>query len=214
MKKAVIPALAAAAVVAICFVPPIHQDPAYHRFADHYWNVVTNLPFLLVAIWGWRGARTPAGRVFLMGVAMVTFGSAYYHAWPDNATLFWDRLPMTVAFMALLAAFVGERLLLPLVILGAASVVYWRATDDLRPYTLVQFFPPLAIAVMVALDPKRYNIGALAGAAIFCALAKLFEWQDHQIAAILPIGGHPLKHLAAAASVMFLARDCGILAPR
>jgi len=208
----VIPALAVAAVVAMCFVPPIRQDPAYHQFADHWANVWTNLPFLLAAAWGWRYARTTAHRMFLIGVALVTFGSAYYHAWPDNATLFWDRLPMTIAFMALLAMFLGERLLVPLLAIGAASVIYWRMADDLRPYFLVQFFPPLAIAVLVAMDRHRYRAAAFAGAAVFYALAKIFEAQDHQIAAILPIGGHPLKHLAAAVSVMFLLR--GPIAPK
>src|SRR5215472_12695351 len=70
LKDATIPALAAIAVLAMLFVPPIHQDPAYHHFADqrtlfgipNFFNVVSNLPFLFVAIWGWRAARTLAHR--------------------------------------------------------------------------------------------------------------------------------------------------------
>jgi hypothetical protein len=214
VKDATIPALAAIAVLAMLFVPPIHQDPAYHHFADqrtlfgipNFFNVVSNLPFLFVAIWGWRAARTLAHRVFLIGVAMVTFGSAYYHAWPDNATLFWDRLPMTVAFMALLAMFLGQRLLWPLLAVGAASVLWWRATDDLRFYALVQFFPPLAILVTVAMDPGRYRKASLFAAMAFYTLAKLLEWQDARIGEYIATGGHPWKHLAAAAAVMCLAR--------
>src|ERR1043166_3692272 len=47
------------------------------------------------------------------------------------ATLVWDRLPMTILFMALLASTIGERvampagrlLLFPLLVLGIASVL-------------------------------------------------------------------------------------------
>ena len=35
--------------------------------------------------------------------------SSYYHLAPDNARLVWDRLPMTVGFMGLLAAMMLER---------------------------------------------------------------------------------------------------------
>src|SRR5215471_19536391 len=171
VKKALIPVLAAVAAIAMLFVPPIHQDAAYHQFADqrtiwgipNFWNVVSNLPFLAVALWGLRVRGDAAYRVFLFGVATVTFGSAYYHAWPSSETLFWDRLPMTIAFMALFAALIGDRisdragrmLLLPLLCVGAASVIYWRMTDDLRPYALVQFFPMLAIPLMMVLFPAR-----------------------------------------------------------
>ncbi|MET0656656.1 MAG: hypothetical protein ABW110_00665, partial [Steroidobacteraceae bacterium] len=44
----------------MCFVKPIPQDPGYHLFADarqiggiaNFWNVVSNLPFLVVGIVG------------------------------------------------------------------------------------------------------------------------------------------------------------------
>ena len=218
MKKALIPVLAAVAAIAMLFVPPIHQDAAYHQFADqrtiwgipNFWNVVSNLPFLAVALWGLRVRGDAAYRVFLFGVAAVTFGSAYYHAWPSSETLFWDRLPMTIAFMALFAALIGDRisdragrmLLLPLLCVGAASVIYWRMTDDLRPYALVQFFPMLAIPLMMVLFPARAipNSG-LIGMMVFYTLAKVLEWQDSAIARVVSTGGHPWKHLAAATAV-------------
>ena len=48
------------AVIAMLFVGPIAQDPSYHLFADtrqifgvsHFWNVASNIPFLLVAALG------------------------------------------------------------------------------------------------------------------------------------------------------------------
>jgi hypothetical protein len=217
VRPFLIPALAFAVCIAMLFVPPIHQDAAYHNFADqrtilgvpNFWNVVSNLPFLAVAVWGWRRVNGFAYRIFLIGVAAVTFGSAYYHAWPSNATLFWDRLPMTIGFMALFAGIIEERLdkragrllLWPLVIAGVASAVWWHYTDDLRWYVVVQFFPPLAMLLLL-----RGRRDPLIPMMLFYALAKILEWQDQAIAAVISTGGHPWKHVAAAAAVFFYVR--------
>ncbi|HMY38678.1 MAG TPA: ceramidase domain-containing protein, partial [Marinagarivorans sp.] len=133
------------------WLPPIAQTVAYHQFADersflsisHFWNVVSNLMFAVsgaVGVWVVRGGDTAfapelrvAYRVFFVGVMLVAVGSAYYHWAPDNATLVWDRLPMTVAFMALFAIVIGEhispsagaKLLVPLISSGVAAVAYW-----------------------------------------------------------------------------------------
>src|SRR3990172_9761336 len=122
----------AAAVTAAYVVPPIPQDPAYHRFADtrplggaaNGWAVFSNLPFVLVGLWGLRQVlMAPAGAsapfvesrerwpyvLFFAGVALTGVGSAYYHWAPDNARLVWDRLPLTIGFIALLAPILAER---------------------------------------------------------------------------------------------------------
>jgi hypothetical protein len=74
---------------------------------------------------------------------------------PGDGTLFWDRLPMTIAFRALLAGAIGERFgetarrcaLWPLLALGAASLMWWCWSGDLRPYVWVQFYPCLALPI-------------------------------------------------------------------
>jgi hypothetical protein len=211
---------------------PILQDPAYHRFADsrtllavpNFWNVATNLPFLAVAVWGLRatlgrdarpcvfrrGWERAAHVILLLGVAGVAFGSAWYHLRPTDATLFWDRLPMAVVFTVLVAVTVaervsaelGRRLLGPLLAAGAASVIYWRATGDLRAYGIVQFGALLAVALLVALRAPAYTQAKAVWAAVaLYSLAKLAELGDHAIAGALPTGGHPLKHLLAAAAL-------------
>ena len=43
-------------------------------------------------------------KIFLTG-----FGSSYYQWNPNDNTLFWDRLPMTLCFMAIFAAALEER---------------------------------------------------------------------------------------------------------
>lgn len=229
MRIALFPALAALAIVVLLFVPPIAQDAAYHQFADqrtlfgipNFWNVVSNLPFLLVALWGIRGLRSSvafsepwervAYAIFLFGIALVAFGSSYYHAWPGNETLVWDRLPMTIGFMSLLAIVIGERisaragrlLLFPLIATGIASVFYWQGSGDLRFYGFVQFYTLLALPLMVVLFPPRYTgTAGLVAMAAFYVLAKVLESFDHAIGRVIVTGGHPWKHLAAAIGVL------------
>lgn len=219
----------AAAVVAALLADPVAQDPAYHRFADrrtlltvpNFFNVVSNLALLVVGIIGLRsialckdlGETSVAWRVFYAGVLLTAFGSGYYHLEPNNETLVWDRLPMTMSFMSFVAIVVGEylsprlgsRLLVPLLIVGAGSVFYWGWTEllgrgDLRAFALVQFLPMLLIPVIVLLHRERSELGPyVAGMMVFYIAAKLFEFFDAAIFA--PgglVSGHTLKHLAAA----------------
>ena len=107
-------------IIVTAFVPRIAQDPAYHNFADqraffsipNFFDVTSNLPFLFVGVWGlWMVGRChfldPVERwpyvVLFIGIFLTCFGSAYYHWTPNNQTLVWDRLPMTIAFMGLLS---------------------------------------------------------------------------------------------------------------
>lgn len=231
-------AVAAALMVLTFMFAPIAQDLAYHDFADkrglpflpNAGDVLSNLPFCFVGLLGlWRvfrakGAVALAARalwaVFFGGVFLVGFGSGYYHWAPDNHTLVWDRLPMTVAFMSLFALVIAERInaragyvLAPfLLIVGAGSVWYWDYTEsigagDLRPYALVQFLPVVLILMMLQLFPSaiggtRYVMWCLG----YYMLAKLLEHFDDQIFALLggAVSGHSLKHLAAAAAVACL----------
>lgn len=87
---------------------PILQPAAYHELADqrsllgigHFWNVVSNLPFLVVGLMGLdllrrRPEEAAAGWAALFcGNVLVAFGSAWYHSNPNDATLIWDRLPI------------------------------------------------------------------------------------------------------------------------
>ena len=225
-----------AAIIAIVavflLVPAIPQDPAYHNFSDtrfilgvdNFWNVASNLPFLLVGaaglIYVYRYADAVclsgleiAYGVFFAGVLLTAFGSGYYHFAPANDTLVWDRLPMTIGFAGLFSVIVGEYislrrarlLLIPLLVVGFASVGYWawtedRGVGDLRLYAIVQFLPMLLIPVILlshrpVIGSARYFWLMLA----FYFIAKVFEQLD---AAIFSAGnfisGHSLKHLSSA----------------
>jgi hypothetical protein len=231
----------ALAAAGVWLVPPIPQDPAYHRFADgrallgvpNALNVLSNVPFTLVGILGivaLLGPRRisfvdPSERrayvVFFIGVLFTGLGSGYYHLAPDNERLVWDRLPMTVAFMALLSAVVAERvgvregtrLLVPFVTIGLVSVLLWHFTEragagDLRLYALVQFLPLVVVPVLMGLYRSRYTRGTdIFGVVLLYGLAKVFELGD---AIVLGLGhlvsGHTLKHLSAAAATWLVLR--------
>jgi hypothetical protein len=220
--------LAAAAAVAVASRPAIAQDPAYHRFADarpllglaHGWNVLSNAPFLLVGAIGlWSCRRgAPAGRqawlVAFSGIALVGLGSAWYHHAPSADTLVWDRLPMTIGFMGVLAAVLepqigaqAARLLLgPAAMAGVASVAYWHWTGDLRPYVWVQFAPLLLIAAVIVLDRHHPTARPLLAALVLYGAAKGLEAADASVFALTGgvMAGHAWKHLAAAAACLAL----------
>ncbi|HJW47524.1 MAG TPA: ceramidase domain-containing protein, partial [Lysobacter sp.] len=220
------------AIASLFFVGRIPQDPNYHLFADareiagvaNFWNVVSNLPFLAVGAFGlWRYPRltqdeSRVGYVLLCAcVALVGLGSAYYHHAPSNASLLWDRLPMTVAFMALFSLLLGERVitrhkrtwLWVLVVLGIGAALYWSWTEsmgqgDLRPYVVVQFLPVILMPLILMLFPSRYLSNPLLLCAFgFYFVAKVLEQYDHQIQELTGfVSGHPLKHVAAAVAVL------------
>jgi Ceramidase len=217
--------LIVASLAGLLLLPPIPQDQDYHQFADrrtllgipNFWNVVSNLPFIAVGAAGlWRFRDSPITIVLFLGILLTGFGSSYYHWDPNDGTLFWDRLPMTLCFMAILAAALEERvnatsggvLLWPLLALGLLSLLLWRSTDDLRLYVWVQFFPCLALPLLFLMFPPKYTGQSywIFAAALY-ALAKLLEFYDGVIYSVGSIlSGHTLKHLAAAAACFAVLR--------
>jgi ceramidase len=217
--------LTVASLAALLLVPPIHQDQNYHDFADqrtilsipHFWNVVSNLPFVAVGLAGLlQFRRNPAIAFLFTAIMMTGFGSAYYHLNPNDHALFWDRLPMAIGFMIILAiavedrldAKVGAILLWPLIAVGVFSLLLWRWTGDLRLYGWVQFFPCLALPALFFLyAPKHSGTSYWVMAAALYAVAKLFEFNDGTIYSFGSIlSGHTLKHLAAAAACFAILR--------
>lgn len=219
----------------LIFVDRVPQWPEYHDFADdrdflgipNVHNVISNIGFFIIGTWGSLFILSRSGKaatrrlgvvylVFFVGVLLTALGSAYYHYQPDNQTLVWDRLPMTVAFMGLFAAVVGELispraatgLLLPLLATGISSVLWWAWTEsvgtgDLRFYGLVQFLPFVLIPLMLVMYPvPRHFVLFMVGLVLLYGLAKLFELFDHQVYQALGgvVGGHALKHLFGAAA--------------
>jgi hypothetical protein len=229
-------AVVGAVVFAVLSGKPMLQAQTYHDFADqreffgvkHLLNVVSNAPFLLIGALGvafvLRRRDTfldPAECypyfVFFVGIGLTAFGSAYYHLDPGNARLVWDRLPIGMAFMALFAAVIGERvgvrlglaLLGPLMAVGLGSVLYWTVTGDLRPYYFVQGYPLAAIPLLLVLFPPRYTRGAdLVIAVLWYLAAKGCELWDGEIYHLLAnvVSGHTIKHLLSAVGAFWVLR--------
>lgn len=194
-------------------------------------DVLSNAPFTLVGLagfgalyLGWFGVPVAGRRaqlpfaVFFAGLVLVGPASGYYHWEPNSETLFWDRVFLTVAFMGLVAAIVADRVhqrwatgwgLALLVAAGFGSVLSWsvgeaRGAGDLRAYFLVQFYPLLAVPLVLWLFPEGSRVKTrFVGYAIgFYVLAKIAEIYDPEIFALLggAISGHSIKHLLAALS--------------
>ncbi len=227
-------AVALGGAVAAFLLPPVRQSQAFHNFADaRTWagipnclNVISNAAFLVP---GLLGLCFLAGRdrfvdsrerapyaLFFVAACCICFGSSYYHWSPRDATLVWDRLPMTLAFTSLLGAMIAERisvaagtlLLWPLVGAGAASVWWWQWTGNLAPYLVAQYFSIVLIGLLLLLFPPIYTRGAdLLGATGLYLLAKVAEALDRGIYALTGwISGHTLKHLLSALAVYWVLR--------
>lgn len=210
---------------------PIAQLAHYHEFADqsalpgvpHAVDVLSNIGFAAAAAWALLrrcplpGAGRDGYRLFLAGLLLTAFGSAFYHLAPDNARLVWDRLPIALACAGLLAAVRAECLSKPdsrtdawwLGIAAVLSVACWAITGDLRPYLLLQCLPLVLIPLWqwIYEAPRADRIAFGAALALYIA-AKFAELADHQLLAALGVvSGHTVKHLlAAAAAGVIVAR--------
>ena len=228
-------ALIVVTLTAIFLFPPFGQQLSFHHFADdRSWygipnvvNVLSNIPFLFVSVFGLATViRQPVPTairvvyiVLFVGVLLTGVGSAYYHWNPNNDTLVWDRIPMTIVFMALLSATISEliskklgvQLLLPFLVVGIGSVLWWHYTEtqgrgDLRLYMWVQFFPMLVLPLLLWLYYDKIQAPALRSLGwivVWYVVAKVFEQMDQPIYMATGISGHTFKHLAAAVSTWY-----------
>lgn len=219
------------------FAPATPQDLPFHLFADirllcevpRFGDVVSNVPFILVGLaglWGMTGARSRrlfdrlgdslAYRVLFVVVAMIGLGFGYYHWEPSNDQLFWDRSPMTVAFMAFFNAFTGcvgtVWVLLIAVPLGVESLVYWSwsgsvGRGDVRPFALIQFSPILILSLMARLFPESRSTDGrfLAGVLVIYGLAIVVALFDHEILNLAGgvISDYSLEHLITTVVCVF-----------
>ena len=201
---------------------------------NNFANVTSNIGFVFVGFVGLIRLFQPgifhnyADRipyvVFFLGIILVGIGSAYYHWNPSTETLFWDRLPMVVSFMSFFAAIIADRIhnkfgiyiMLPILITaGILSLIYWRQTEmagagDLRLYELVQYFPLLAVPLIILMFRDFQYTATLP---VFWVMgwyicAKFFEHFDADIFIILTksVSGHTLKHLSAAVAAYYVSQ--------
>lgn len=212
----------ALAIVVACFGPAVAQYDHYHAFADqrtlwglpHAMDVLSNLPFALLGIWGllrlrdWHrplarrvgyavqlpcDAQKPLAALFFGGLVITALCSGYYHLQPDDSGLTVDRLGMLVPFAGLLglasadriSARAGQWTAAAVLTLGPVAVATWAMTDNLLPWSVLQGGGMLMV-VLLAL--RRPLIGAwgvsLAAVIAWYVLAKLLELGDHHVLAL------------------------------
>ena len=234
-------------ILVVILAPPVSQEHEYHNFADqrkilgipHFWNVVTNLPFLVFGITGFFKIQKKdltgvlpnllrAYLTFFLGLVLTGLASGYYHLYPSNSTLVGDRIAITCTFMSFFVLIFGEsispktasRLLVPLLFLGLSSVVYWNITEklgagDLRFYALVQFLPMLLIPLMLLfygsfLSGRRWILAII----LVYGAAKILEMYDHQIYELIGFSGHSLKHLIASFGAYLFLKGLQVRKPK
>ena len=222
-----------AVIVGLFQGKPFPQDLSYHNFADdcnhfrtpNFWNVISNLPFLFCGIIFFKLRKNSDSFFrtisYLMGIGFILtgMGSAYYHLEPNNSTLVWDRIPMTIVFVSFFSLvihqYVSKKIaansLIPLIISGILSVVYWiytesKGTGDLRWYIIIQYYP--LIAILIVLISSWKNIKGRSWillASFFYVIAKIFETQlDELFFEKYHFSGHSIKHLFSACSGLAL----------
>ncbi|WP_461516272.1 ceramidase domain-containing protein [Porticoccus sp.] len=222
------------------FIDPIPQPEKYNIFADsrefitirNFFDVISSIPFILIGAVGIileikkklsqdNMPEVPIYRILFFGVFLTGAGSIYYHLSPNNDTLVWDRLPMTIVFVSLFVGLMSEHigkewqrwLFYPLLLAGFASVFYWHFTEqagrgDLRPYLLVQFLPLLMVPLVMLMYRSRFNgrihIWWMLGCYLLAKLSELYDLEIYQWSGL--VSGHTLKHILVAIALLILLR--------
>lgn len=219
---------------------PLALDISPYEFAcdgtlmgiPHFWNVVTNIPFLLIGIWGTREVRRlkQAGRRtsfnwlgIWVSTACIGLGSGAYHLFLTPFGLGLDRLAIA-ALIAFLLAHVAHvihgigpsrRLTFWLVLVSETTVVVWMLGGSPWFYGVLQAAAGVGILLVVLRADLRARRGVrhlsvrpgpLYLFALCYGLAKVCELLDEEVCTWTGwIGGHPLKHVFAALGLLLLA---------
>ncbi len=220
-------------IAVFIFMKPIQQDVTYHHFANdtivfgiaNFWNVVSNIGFIVIALSGiYFLLKNKISNIIIWslfaGIFVTGFGSAYYHYTPNNTTLVWDRLPMTIVFTSFFALIyswcfstkTGFKIWLVSLVAGIYSVFYWQYTEqelrgDLRLYAIIQFLPIVLIAIIVASNFKKHTflLQPISMIVLWYVVAKLLEHFDNYFFEITNLfSGHPIKHVAAAVATFYI----------
>lgn len=202
---------------------PLAQAATYHHFADcralgpvlNAANVLSNLAILVAGLLdlGWVLTRqrkphpqTCGMSIAALGLVLTAAGSSYYHWAPSDATLIWDRLPITIVFGGILSMLwtsvtgksAGWAQTLLITAASAGSVLYWAHFGSLWPYALLQFGGMATLAGLTVL--RKVDAPRAWGIVIgWYVLAKVFEMYDFQIWLLTGnlVAGHAIKHVAS-----------------
>lgn len=238
-------------VLVLFFIPPIPQPLQSHLFADQRFilgipyalNVLSNIAFFIPGLIGLGliAANThPQAFIYPMeklaflavfiGAILASLGSGYYHLQPDNQTLLWDRIPLTIIQGGILSIVLADRIstrvgvyaLVPIIMLGIISVLYWEHTEmlgqgDLRFYAWSEGMPVVIVGALLLLFPSRYTgTRYLIELFILYFMGRTCELFDHSLYQLTGhfVSGHTLKHLMMGVALYSLVRYLHYRLPR
>lgn len=215
---------------------PVKERAGYYEFADqtqwlgipHSIDVVSNIAFAIVGVWGLLKLKRASGAFVLappdirgfktwtsIAILLTAFGSAYFHLEPGIDRVYWDRLPMVLAFGGIIGWVIADKVDLAFgwiaglgtFVFGSIALTLWRVgLLDLRPYFILQYGGFVLVVYLCATSKLGvYSRTRFIAAMAIYAFAKVFEIYDTRILETLGfISGHSLKHLAAAYSIHLL----------
>jgi len=216
----------------------IEQQQSYHNFADdrvivgvtNAVDVLSNLAILVPGLLGialmYKRQSTdytyyqqfePIILLTLFGGMVVTaIGSMWYHLDPNDSTLVWDRMAMTVVMTALCSLVISDRfsglfaakIHIPLLFFGLFTVLYWHFVGDLRPYYIFKLQAPIILVALLIFGQESYDrVSDYVVTMMLFLLASILEYEDYMVFdATSIISGHSLKHLVAGIGFFWLLR--------
>ena len=213
------------------FLPSIEQNQNYHNFADqrvlfgvnNAFDTLSNLAFIIVGILGLvnfynnhyikiSNSFSVILNLFFISIILTGLGSSFYHLSPNDFTLVFDRLAMSLVFASILAMLAylkisprfGLHTLAELLILAPLTVLIWKFNGNLTPYVVLQFGGIILVILTLLLTKTRMQGPCFTSLIILYGAAKLVEFYDEKIFNLSQnlISGHTLKHLIAALAVI------------
>ena len=213
------------------FLPSIQQNQNYHNFADkrvlfgvnNAFDTLSNLAFIIVGILGLfnfynnkfikiSNSFSVILNLFFISIILTGLGSGYYHLSPNDFTLVFDRLALTLVFTFILAMLANVRIsersgfhtLAELIILAPLTVLIWNYNGNLTPYAVLQFGGIIIIVLTLLLTKAQKQSPCFASLIILYGFAKVTEFYDVEIFKLSQnlISGHTLKHLIGAIAVL------------
>jgi len=213
------------------FLPSIEQNQNYHNFADqrtlfgirNAFDTLSNLAFIIVGILGLvnfynnryikiSNSFSVLLNLFFIAIILTGLGSSYYHQNPNDFTLVFDRLAMSLVFAVVLAMLAylkisprfGLHTLAELLILAPLTVLIWNYNGNLTPYAVLQFGGIILVVLTLILTKASKPSPCFTSLIILYGVAKLAEFYDEKIFILSQnlISGHTLKHLIAALAVI------------
>jgi len=221
-------------IIAAISYGPISQPQEYHDFADdreflsipNALDVMSNLAIVypgilgLVLVYERRNESEISDdevsiQITLFSGMILTFaGSVWFHLDPNDSTMLWDRLGMSVVIGSCISLLIHDmydrnlagNIHLPIVVISIISVLWWPVFDDLRFYFIIKHHPFILFPILLLFGNRIYDkvSGYYWGLSMFI-LATIFEFTDLKIFEITGfISGHTLKHIFAGIGLWFI----------